>query len=588
MTRKEFLLLNAIRKYGMKSCRWLKDRTELSVGYISQTLNQFSENSWTDEAGITAAGMEALAPYRVDNAVIMAAGMSSRFVPISLEKPKGLLSVRGEVLIERQIRQLQEAGIREIVLVLGYKKEAFFYLEDKFEHLKIIINPKFDIKNNAFTLYLAQQYIGNSYICSSDNYFTENPFEPYVYQSFYAAVHVDERMNEWYMIPDARMNIARIVRNDESGYIMMGHVYWNREFSRAMLEMINRDQEIGSYDADLWEQILADNLKKLPPMEIRPYPEEVIHEFDSLDELRRFDNHYVKHTNSSIMQNIIRVLHCREDEIRDFHIIKKGLSNTSVCFEAAGKRYVYRYAEQPEGIIVNRAHEKRALELAKSIGADPTFLYMDDSVGWKISAFVEGAREPDYDSEEDMKRVAGVLRSLHRQKLSVSWSFLPWEEIRNMELLLRSEKEGISDPGYDELKETVGKVFAECSGDGIEKCFCHCDPNRSNWLLTEDRTLLIDWEYAGNADPGCDVGSVILQSGWEPEEAKGFIREYLGGEASERELFHYLAYTAVMALYWYTWALFRESGGVVMGDGLYNWRRVARHYSRFLVGREGA
>lgn len=66
---------------------------------------------------------EQLRPYKVDNAIIMAAGMSSRFVPLSLEKPKGLLEVRGEVLIERQIRQLQAAGIDDITVVVGYKKE---------------------------------------------------------------------------------------------------------------------------------------------------------------------------------------------------------------------------------------------------------------------------------------------------------------------------------------------------------------------------------------------------------------------------------------------------------------------------------
>ena len=34
-----------------------------------------------------------------------------------------------------------EAGIKNIVLVLGYKKEAFFYLENKYEGIKIVINP---------------------------------------------------------------------------------------------------------------------------------------------------------------------------------------------------------------------------------------------------------------------------------------------------------------------------------------------------------------------------------------------------------------------------------------------------------------
>ena len=168
MTQNEFTLLYAVKKYGMKSCRWLKEQTGLSIGYISQMTNQFSEEKLVDQQGITEAGLKALEPYRVENAVIMAAGMSSRFVPISLEKPKGLLSVKGEVLIERQIKQLHDAGIRNIVLVLGYKKESFFYLEDKYENLRIIINPKYDVRNNVFTIYLAQQYIDSMEILAPE------------------------------------------------------------------------------------------------------------------------------------------------------------------------------------------------------------------------------------------------------------------------------------------------------------------------------------------------------------------------------------------------------------------------------------
>ena len=69
----------------------------------------------------------------------MAAGTASRFAPLSYEKPKGLLKVKGEILIERQIRQLQEAGISDIVIVVGYMAEKFMYLSNKLG-VKIVIN----------------------------------------------------------------------------------------------------------------------------------------------------------------------------------------------------------------------------------------------------------------------------------------------------------------------------------------------------------------------------------------------------------------------------------------------------------------
>ena len=63
------------------------------------------------------------------NAIILAAGKSNKFAPFTYEKPKGLFRVKGEVLIERQIEQLKEAGVHEIYIVVGYMKEKFFYLE---------------------------------------------------------------------------------------------------------------------------------------------------------------------------------------------------------------------------------------------------------------------------------------------------------------------------------------------------------------------------------------------------------------------------------------------------------------------------
>lgn len=584
MTRNEFNLLYAVKKYGVQSHRKMKELADVSTGFISQTLREFTEKGWINEGGITEKGLEALLPYKVDNAVIMAAGMSTRFVPISLEKPKGLLVVKNEVLIERQIEQLQEAGIKDIVIVLGYKKEAFFYLESKFDGLKIIINPEYNTKNNTHTLYLAQKYIKNTYICSSDDYFEENPFEEYVYQSYYAAIHVTEKTNEWYMIPDAKGNISKVEKSGVEGDVMLGHVYWNRDFSAAMIKILNDDHEVGNYDTVLWEQVLTENVKSLPPMEIKVYPAGMIFEFDSLDELRAFDSNYVNHTHSKIMKNIAKVLDCKESDILNFKAIKEGLTNTSFVFEVNGTKYVYRHPGDGTEAIISRKHEKKALELAKSIGVDPTFIYMDENEGWKISYFVEGIRVPSYDSFEDSKRMLAVLRNLHDKKLSVDWEFLPWEEACKIEDILRTEKGGIADQEFDQLKEAVEKCYRKCDGDGVELRFCHCDTYGPNWMMTDDgKTILIDWEYAGNADPGCDLGAYIMDAMWDVPETEKYIAEYCGDEYNDTLNFHYLAYTAIISYYWYVWALYREACGAVMGESLYNWHVMAKKYSKYLV-----
>lgn len=111
----------------------------------------------------------------------MAAGLSQRFAPLSYERPKGLLKVRGEILIERQIRQLLDIGISDITVVVGYKKEHFFYLESEFG-VRIVANPEYATRNNNSSLWVVREHLANTYICCADNYFLDNPFEPYVFE----------------------------------------------------------------------------------------------------------------------------------------------------------------------------------------------------------------------------------------------------------------------------------------------------------------------------------------------------------------------------------------------------------------------
>lgn len=581
MKHNEFKILYCIKKNGNLTVRKLSEKCKISVGAVSAAKKTLEENGYVGGKGITEAGLKALKPYKVDNAVIMAAGMSSRFVPLSLEMPKGLLTVKGEVLIERQIEQLKAAGIDDIVVVLGYKKEAFFYLEKKYG-VKILINPAYNTKNNTYTLYLAKDYLKNTYICSSDNYFRENVFEEYVYDAYYASVHVNEKTNEWYMKKGANDRIVSVTKSGAAGDIMLGHVYWDREFSEKMTEILSAAQETGEYDEVLWEQVLLEKVGVLPSMIVKTYPDGVIFEFDSLDELRAFDDKYVKNTHSKIMKNIAGVLNCEESDVVDFKPIKEGLTNTSFVFEVKGKKYVYRHPGDGTETIISRKHEKASLELAKKAGVDPTYIYMNEEEGWKISSFVPNIRMPEYGNFEDTKRVLKVLKELHARNWHVDWSFLPYEDSLDIERQIL-EKTQITIPDFAEIKERITELYNRVKNDGVEKRFCHCDTYKPNWMLTDTETILIDWEYSGEADPGCDLATYIMDAMYSVDESRRLIKEYLGDDYSDKSEFHYLAYAAIVSYYWFVWAIYREACGAVMGESLHNWYVMARDYSSFLV-----
>lgn len=122
LSKRNFTVLYEYLKHPYASQREVAEHTGLSLGSVNAANKELTSEGLLESDSLTDSGYEALHPYKVENAVILAAGLSSRFAPISYEKPKGLLKVRGEILVERQIRQLQDAGISNITVVVGYKK----------------------------------------------------------------------------------------------------------------------------------------------------------------------------------------------------------------------------------------------------------------------------------------------------------------------------------------------------------------------------------------------------------------------------------------------------------------------------------
>ncbi|MDC6078082.1 phosphotransferase [Limosilactobacillus reuteri] len=580
MNIKEFNCLN--RAYNKRTGRFdvmydLIDQIDNAV------LEQLKAKGYIDSNNeITVEGIGLLEPYKVDNAVILAAGAATRFVPLSLEQPKGLYEVRDEKIIERQIKQLKSAGINNITLVLGYKKEMFFYLKDKY-NIKFVFNSEYNTKNNIYSLFLAKDILKNTYICSSDDYFINNPFQRYEFTSFYAGYYTERKTNEMYVKIDENYKITEMVKGISNENILLGHSYWNSEFSEKFVALMEEDQQVGVYDNSFWESLVKDNLAKLPAMYLKPYTSEQIFEFDYFSQLRNFDEKYIGSSHSKIMERIKLIFRCDEEDIVGFKNISEGMTNSSFIFKVDGEEYIYRYPGNGTNKIINRKDEKTSLKLAKELGIDPTYIYSDVNEGWKISKFVHSFREPNYDSKEDSSKVIKVLQKLHAADVEVDYGMKPWEDACKMEKLLKQSDEHFFEQ-FEVLKAKIKKLYDKTKNDGIKSCFCHGDTYKHNWMIKGNgETLLIDWEYSGMSDPGIDVGYYIVDAMYDFDDARSFIKEYLAERDSAQNEFHFMAYTAIIAYYWFVWALYRESCGAVMGESLYNWYKMSEKYADYLI-----
>ena len=267
---------------------------------------------------------------RVDNAVIMAAGVSSRFAPLSFEKHKAMTEVKGEILIERQIRQLLDADVPEIIVVTGYKSEQFEWLQEKYG-VRLIHNSDYLRRNNNGSIWTVRAFLGNTYICSSDNYFTANPFERDVEQIYYAAEYAEGHTEEWCMTEDEDGFINSASIGGENAWYMLGHAFWSRDFSLHFLRILEQEYDKEETKDKLWESIFIDHLDELK-MTIRKYQPGVIYEFDTLDELRAFDSSYIDDSRSILLKKVSKMLEVPEKDICNVRA-QKGKTAEAEGFE---------------------------------------------------------------------------------------------------------------------------------------------------------------------------------------------------------------------------------------------------------------
>jgi len=222
--------------------------------------------------------------YTVDNAIILAAGLGTRLGQLTENTPKGLIQVRGEPLVERTIKQLLEVGISEIVIIVGYLKEKFNYLVEKYGVI-LVENPDYATKNNISSIYHALPFLGSSYLVCSDQYMENNFFKTHEPQSWYCVKHFIGETNEWCVETDTNGLITNVIVGGKNQKAIFGPAFFSSEFSKKFSEFIKSyysDQNAGNY---FWEDVWARHLDELPT-----YANERndVYEFDSLSDLEDF------------------------------------------------------------------------------------------------------------------------------------------------------------------------------------------------------------------------------------------------------------------------------------------------------------
>lgn len=559
---------------------------------------------------------------KVDNAIIMAAGLSSRFVPMSIDDPKGLMVVKGEVLIERLIRQLKEKNIHDIIIVTGYQADKFEYLIEKF-NATIVYNPEFETRNNHSSLYYAQDYLKNSLICSSDNYYTENVFSEFEEGAYYSTIFSEGETDEWVVRSDAEGFINYVKIGGSNADYMIGHAFFDEVFSNQFKTILNEKYNSVEIVNMLWESVYKEHLDVLK-MRIKRHESHQILEFDSLRELKQFDPWYKNHTNSPILMKIVNELDTEVKKIKKVkpilsdkkligfsfkvkknkykYMIEKdllfdsskiisgesissikevietqledgknikihgiyklgGLTNNNYLVKYnKKKKVVFRLPGEGSNKLINRYDEALNMEAALIAGIDAEVLYFDSELGIKITKYIENSQTLSTESFNKDKILRKTAKLLKNLHHQNIDMPVHFDVYGKIDYYENLIKSEVDVPFKD--YERIRTIVFDLRNEINELyTFSHNDPLPENFILSKDKLTLIDWEYAGMNHPYWDVAAVIVETKFKKSKELKFIEYYFDRKPSQGELRQIQIQKILIDFLWSLWGVYFSMKG---------------------------
>lgn len=300
ITRYEFEILSFLEREGNGeySIRTLSDTLSISGTEIMRSVKNLSDRGLIETESkmltLTDAGLDALEPYRVKHAIIVAAGFGSRMMPATADKPKPMVTVNGVRIIDTLLDAMVGVGIKDITVVGGYKIEKLQDLLHKYPFLRILNNTRYEQENNISSALLAlEQMQGGCYFCEADLYIT-NPgvILKYQYASNILGSYSMETDDWCFKMADGYL--ADYKKGGTYCYNYYGISYWTPEdCDKLRTDWIEAHDKPDGKDL-FWEFIPFIYKKEEYKVEIRQCQKRDIMEIDNYYELAQLDPSYQK------------------------------------------------------------------------------------------------------------------------------------------------------------------------------------------------------------------------------------------------------------------------------------------------------
>ena len=579
MNKQEFDILHFLANQKYTTQRELSNACGYSLGVVNKSLQKLMAGNYlSSDNKLTEKAREEIHRKSPRRAILLAAGFGMRMVPINMETPKALVTVNGEPLIERLIKQLHEVGVTEIYVVVGFMKERFEYLIDEYG-VELIINPDYSAKNNLHSLKLAAPKIQNAYIVPCDLWCAVNPFRSSELYSWYM---VSEHLDQDSAVRVNRKMELVAVPELSNGNTMIGISYLVGAKAEEVQKKIAKLCENPNYDGAFWESSLYETDRMIIPARVVSSAD--VTEINTYEQLRELDSQS-NHLKSEAISIIAQALGVEVDEIVGITVLKKGMTNRSFLFSCRNKKYIMRIPGEGTDRLINRREEASVYHAIDGRHLCDEIIYINPVNGYKITEFLENARNCDAENANDLAACMKKLRDFHQLGLQVDHEFEIFKQIEFYEGLWGDQPSVFRD--YQKTKACVFQLQEYIERHAETKVLTHIDAVPDNFLFIknengDEEIRIIDWEYAGMQDPHVDIAMFCIYSLYDRQQVDHLIDTYFTEGCPHETRMKIYCYIASCGLLWSNWCEYKRHLGVEFGEYSIRQYRYAKEYYRIV------
>ena len=149
-------------------------------------------------------------------AVILAAGKSTRTYPLTLTKPKPLLKVANRTLLEHNLNNLNDI-VDDVIIVVGYKKNLIKkHIGNKYKNLKIKYIEQKQQLGTGNALLAVEKYIKNGFISlNGDDIYSGEDFKNILKNKYSILVKKIEKPNSFGVIVENNKILVNLIEKPQ-------------------------------------------------------------------------------------------------------------------------------------------------------------------------------------------------------------------------------------------------------------------------------------------------------------------------------------------------------------------------------------